>query len=129
LDSQEVFHVKRFPNCRAADERDAAGRRAPGAARDVDLRAAGRNALRDAECATGQTRHAIGHRALFWDGQPVASIAALEPRFGRAAHAPDAPSISVEPDPGAPYERVAQVLAAAQRAGVTRLRVRPVVDR
>jgi hypothetical protein len=38
------------------------------------------------------------------------------------------PTIKVVPDKRAPYERVAQVLAAAQRSQVTALSVAPIAD-
>ena len=65
---------------------------------------------------------------LYWDGQFVASVAALRPKFEAVLQQADPPIISVVPEKRTRYERVAQVLAAAQRSHVTRMSVAPVAD-
>jgi biopolymer transport protein ExbD len=64
--------------------------------------------------------------SLYWNGEPVAGVAALTPRFAAVVQQADPPAINVVPEKRARYERVAQVLAAAQRAHVTRMSVAPV---
>jgi biopolymer transport protein ExbD len=65
---------------------------------------------------------------LYWNGEPVASLEALIPRLSAIAASDNAPVLRVTPERRAPYGRVAQVLAAAQRSHVTRLMVSPVSD-
>ena len=65
---------------------------------------------------------------LYWNGEPVASLEALAPRLAAIAAREDAPLLQVMPERRAPYGRVAQVLAAAQRSHVSRLMVSPVSD-
>jgi biopolymer transport protein ExbD len=65
---------------------------------------------------------------LYWNGEPIASLEALMPRLSAIAARDDAPVLRVMPERRAPYGRVAQVLAAAQRSHVTRLMVSPVSD-
>jgi biopolymer transport protein ExbD len=65
---------------------------------------------------------------LYWNGDPVASIEALLPRLSAIARLENAPTLKVIPERRAPYGRVAQVLAAAQRSHVSRLTVSPVPD-
>jgi len=65
---------------------------------------------------------------IYWNGQHVESLADLAPRFAAIASQTSPPLLQVVPDRMAPYERVAQVLAAAQRARVTKLAVSPVPD-
>jgi len=66
--------------------------------------------------------------AIYWNGEFIASIAALTPKFEAVLQQSDPPTISVIPEKRAKYERVAQVLAAAQRSHVTKMRVAPVAD-
>jgi biopolymer transport protein ExbD len=66
--------------------------------------------------------------SLYWNGDPVASIEALLPRLSAIAGLENAPPLKVVPERRAPYGRVAQVLAAAQRSHVSRLTVSPVPD-
>ena len=61
---------------------------------------------------------------VFWNGSPVDDDRRLEQQFSNAAAAPDI--VRIEPDRHVRYERVAQVLASAQRAHVTRLALTPV---
>jgi biopolymer transport protein ExbD len=63
---------------------------------------------------------------VFWNGSPVADDLLLERRFAEAAIA--GTLIRVLPDRLVRYERVAQVLASAQRARVTHLAVAEISD-
>jgi biopolymer transport protein ExbD len=70
---------------------------------------------------------------IWWNGQYVASVDELAPKFAAIASQTDspgapAPLLQVWADRMAPYERVAQVLAAAQRAKVVKISVNPVSD-
>ena len=65
---------------------------------------------------------------IYWNGQFVASIDALVLRLRELARGVNPPLLKVMPEKRAPYERVAQVLAAAQRSGVAKLTVTPVPD-
>jgi biopolymer transport protein ExbD len=65
---------------------------------------------------------------VFWNGEWVASERELSRRFGEASRAEPAPIVKVWPETRARYERVAQVLAAAQRAHVSRLALSPVAE-
>jgi len=66
---------------------------------------------------------------ILWNGQFVASVDELAPRLGELAQRENPPLLRVIPDKRAPYERVAQVLAAAQRSHVEKMTVMPVPDR
>ena len=66
--------------------------------------------------------------ALYWNGEFVPSVAALTPKFAGVLQQPDPPAISVVPERRTKYERVAQVLAAAQRSHVVKMNVAPVGD-
>ena len=68
------------------------------------------------------------NRDIYWNGEYLKSLAELAPRLAALAGHDDPPSLMVTPERRAPYERVAQVLAAAQRAHVQRLGVSPVPD-
>jgi biopolymer transport protein ExbD len=65
---------------------------------------------------------------IFLNGEFVPSIDALTPKLVALARRADAPPLQVTPERRAPYERVAQVLAAAQRSHVAKLSVTPVPD-
>ena len=65
---------------------------------------------------------------IYWNGEFIASIAALTPKFEGVLRQADPPAISVIPEKRTKYERVAQVLAAAQRSHVTKMSVAPVAD-
>jgi biopolymer transport protein ExbD len=65
-----------------------------------------------------------GH--VFWNGTPVSDDERLAQWFSQAAAAPGV--VRILPDRHVRYERVAQVLASAQRARVTRLALAPVDD-
>jgi len=66
--------------------------------------------------------------AIYWNGEQVASLEELDPRLKSLAQVEAPPLLKVQPERRAPYERVAQVLALAQRAQVHRLSVLPVAD-
>jgi biopolymer transport protein ExbD len=63
---------------------------------------------------------------VFWNGTPVSDDERLAQWLRQAATAPGI--VRIRPDRHVRYERVAQVLAEAQRARVTRLALAPVVD-
>jgi len=65
---------------------------------------------------------------MFWNGQYVATFEELLPRLTELANRADPPLLKVMPEKRAPYERVAQVLAAAQRSKVVKMSVTPVSD-
>ena len=66
---------------------------------------------------------------LWWNGTAIESVEALQPYFAAlvAAPGPQAP-VRVHADRRVRYERVVQVLAAAQRQQVARLGMRPLPD-
>ena len=63
---------------------------------------------------------------VFWNGAPVTDDQRLAQWFSTAADAPGV--IRIIPDRHVRYERVAQILASAQRAHVTRLALAPVAN-
>ena len=65
---------------------------------------------------------------VYWNQEHVESLAALVPRFARLAGMADPPLLKVGAEKRAPYEKVAQVLAAAQRARVQKMTVMPVAE-
>src|SRR5262245_58076575 len=65
---------------------------------------------------------------LYWNGQHLASIDELGPKFAALVNQKNPPLVYVRPEKRAPYELVAQVLAAAQRARVQKMSVLPVPD-
>nr|AQQ74808.1 hypothetical protein [uncultured bacterium] len=64
---------------------------------------------------------------IWWNDERVESVEALGPRLAAAARG--ATRVNVSAESRAPYERVAQVLALAQRSRVEKLSVLPVADR
>jgi biopolymer transport protein ExbD len=64
---------------------------------------------------------------VFWEGHGERDGSELERWLVTAASARPQPLIRLWPDKRAPYERVAQVLAAAQRAHIEGLALAPVV--
>jgi biopolymer transport protein ExbD len=62
---------------------------------------------------------------VFWNGTAVAGAAALERRFRESGLASSQPDVKIWPDRRSRYERVAQVMAAAQRSGVERIALAP----
>jgi biopolymer transport protein ExbD len=65
---------------------------------------------------------------VFWNGESVADEAALQQRFGQVAGALPQPKVNIWPDRRGRYERVVQVLAVAQRSGVSTLSLAPTQD-
>jgi biopolymer transport protein ExbD len=65
---------------------------------------------------------------LYWNGEYIASVDELTPKFAAIAGQANPPLLRVIPEKRAPYERVAQVLAAAQRQHIQRMSVQPVAD-
>ncbi|HEX6397018.1 MAG TPA: biopolymer transporter ExbD [Steroidobacteraceae bacterium] len=63
---------------------------------------------------------------IYWDGEHVDSIEQLTPKLLAVARTDTLVRVSAEKF--APYERVAQVLAAAQRSHVEKLTILPVAD-
>ena len=63
---------------------------------------------------------------VFWNGSPIDDDRRLEQQFSEASAAPGI--VRIEPDRRVRYERVAQVLASAQRAHVARLALEPVAN-
>jgi biopolymer transport protein ExbD len=63
---------------------------------------------------------------VFWNGTPVVDDGRLAQWFSEAASTPGV--VRILPDRHVRYERVAQVLASAQRAHVIHLALAPVVD-
>jgi biopolymer transport protein ExbD len=67
--------------------------------------------------------------AMFWNGEAVASVPALEQRLkGLMARNPAA-RVDVRPDRRSPYEPTAKVMAATQRAHVKSVAIEQVPDR
>jgi biopolymer transport protein ExbD len=62
---------------------------------------------------------------LYWNGVLVSGLGGLEHRLREAGAAPGKTRVKVLPDKRVHYESVAQVLAAAQRAGISALEVAP----
>jgi len=58
---------------------------------------------------------------VFWNGEQLPDMAALEAKFAGAAEATSQPEIHLRPNRMAEYDHVAKVLAAAQRLGVTKI--------
>jgi biopolymer transport protein ExbD len=65
---------------------------------------------------------------MYWNDDRMESLEDLWPRLKDVARQENPPSVKVVPDKRAPYERVAQVLAAAQRSAVKSLSVAPIAD-
>jgi biopolymer transport protein ExbD len=65
---------------------------------------------------------------IFWNGELVPSIDELTPKLLELARYADPPPLQVTAERRAPYDSVAQVLAAAQRSRVAKLSVAPVPD-
>jgi biopolymer transport protein ExbD len=65
---------------------------------------------------------------VFWNGTAARDDQELERWFASASHEMQQPIIKVWPERRARYERVAQVLAAAQRAHVANIALAPVAQ-
>ena len=63
---------------------------------------------------------------VFWNGTAVSSQAELERWLAQLRNENPQPDVKIWPDRRGRYERVAQVMAAAQRSGVTQLSIAPV---
>jgi len=71
------------------------------------------------------TLHVDFDGQLYWNGAAL-KRSELEQRFREVVGAASPPRLKIVPDKRVRYEDVAQVLAAAQRLGVTRLEVTPI---
>ncbi len=58
---------------------------------------------------------------LFWNGVALAGEADLELRLQEAARGEPKPELHLHADKSTPYQRLAEVMAAAQRNGLTRI--------
>jgi len=58
---------------------------------------------------------------LTWNGTPVPDQATLEHKFAQVAAEPEQAEIHLRPNRLAPYKDVAEVMAAAQREGATKI--------
>ena len=58
---------------------------------------------------------------IYWNGQPVADRTSLDALLQAAAAQPDQPEIHLRPNKLATYKYVAEVLASAQRLGLTKI--------
>ena len=61
--------------------------------------------------------------SLFWNGEPLPAGDAIEAKLAQLAALPEQPEVHLRPNKAVEYDAVARVLAAAQRAGVTKLGV------
>lgn len=59
--------------------------------------------------------------ALFWNDERLGDLQALDARFAQAAAQRPQPELHLRADGATRYERVAQVMASAQQAGITRI--------
>jgi biopolymer transport protein ExbD len=57
---------------------------------------------------------------VFWNGQPIAA-AQLASRMSAAARLDPQPELHLRADRTTPYEKVAQVMSAAAKAGLTKI--------
>jgi biopolymer transport protein ExbD len=62
-----------------------------------------------------------GQERLFWNDAPVPDAAALRERLTEAARRTPQPELHLRADQQVRYQRIAEVMSAAQQAGVTRL--------
>ena len=62
-----------------------------------------------------------GQGAVFWNDQPVADATALQGRLAEAARRQPAPELQLRADRDTRYQRIAEVMAAAQQAGIAKL--------
>jgi biopolymer transport protein ExbD len=58
--------------------------------------------------------------SILWDGHPIADDV-LRARIAEAAHAQPQPELHLRADRKVPYERVADVMSAAQAGGLTKI--------
>jgi len=59
--------------------------------------------------------------ALFWNDQPVAGIEALGERLRQASARQPQPELHLRADRETRYQRIAEVMASAQQAGIAKL--------
>jgi biopolymer transport protein ExbD len=59
--------------------------------------------------------------SIFWNGEAMVSRQALEDRLASTAAMHDQPEVHLRPNKLVEYERVAMVMASAQRLGVSKL--------
>ncbi len=62
-----------------------------------------------------------GAGRLFWNDQPLADDAALVERFSAAATRTPQPELHLRADRETRYQRIAQVMSAAQQAGIAKI--------
>jgi biopolymer transport protein ExbD len=58
---------------------------------------------------------------IYWDGKPLLDRTALEAKLKEVAVQPDQPELHLRPNKLATYKYVAEVMASAQRLGVTKI--------
>src|ERR1700752_3850457 len=58
---------------------------------------------------------------IYWDGQALLDRASLEQKLREVAAQPDQPELHLRPNKLATYKYVAEVMASAQRIGVTKI--------
>ena len=58
---------------------------------------------------------------IYWDGKPLLDRAALETKLREVAAQADQPELHLRPNKLATYKYVAEVMASAQRLGVTKI--------
>jgi len=58
---------------------------------------------------------------IYWDGQALPGRSALEANLAQVAAQPDQPELHLRPNKLATYKYVAEVMASAQRLGVTKI--------
>jgi biopolymer transport protein ExbD len=59
--------------------------------------------------------------ALFWNNEPLPDLAALAQRFAQAAARQPQPELHLRADRDTRYQRIAEVMASAQQAGISKL--------
>ena len=59
--------------------------------------------------------------ALYWNNEPVPDIDTLAARLANAVQGDEIPDLHLRAHNLTPYERIAQVMSAAQRAGVSKI--------
>jgi biopolymer transport protein ExbD len=59
--------------------------------------------------------------ALFWNNEPVADVATLASRFKQAATQQPQPELHLRADQLTRYQQLAEVMSAAQMAGLTKI--------
>ena len=62
-----------------------------------------------------------GQGALFWNDEPVGGLPELSQRFTRAAAKQPQPELHLRADRETRYQRIAEVMSAAQQAGLARI--------